>query len=275
MTIIPLSQIHLPAQYSYHQSHVYLRGCHSVPPYQHKQHSQRLRGCIQRLAATRVPASSTETPQRCTLPPLLPNPIRFLSATPTTPHPAKPHHHPNIIDPDDDDPIIHQCPLHLHQQAYAIQQVHQLFEHSEGNAVINKFTGTMQEYRHLIHTPVELLWTWALADHLGKLAQGVGTQMKKGTNTIRFVPHRSVPTDRKVVYARIITSLRPRQKKIQRMQVAVSGDKLEYTGVTITQTSSITTTTCLINITLFTPNTKFMLADIKDCYYGIALPKFE
>ena len=120
--------------------------------------------------------------------------------------------------------------------------MHPFFEHSEENAVIDEVTGTLQEYRHLIHTPEKILWIQALADNLGKLAQGVDTQMKKGTSTIRFIPRRSVLTDRKVTYARIVANLRPHKKVIHRVRVTVGGDKLEYTGVTSTQIASIITT---------------------------------
>jgi hypothetical protein len=55
----------------------------------------------------------------------------------------------------------------------------------------------------------------------------------------------------------------------------VSGDRLDYPGVTITQCASLTTTTCLLNSTLPTPDTKFMVIDIKDFYYGTPMARFE
>ena len=71
------------------------------------------------------------------------------------------------------------------------------------------------------------------------------------------------------------SQLTPPQKDIHRVRVIVGGDRLEETGVTRTQISSITTTKYLINSTLSTPNTKFMLAYIKDYYYGTVLSTFE
>ena len=91
--------------------------------------------------------------------------------------------------------------------------MHPIWEHSERNIVIDEVTGTSKEYRHLICTPAKVLWIRALVDDLGKLVQGVGAQMKKGTNTIRFVPRWSVPKDQKVTYARIVASLHPTKNK--------------------------------------------------------------
>ena len=59
--------------------------------------------------------------------------------------------------------------------------------HIECNAVVNKTTSNIQEYRHLIRTPAKQIWKRAPANDLGRLAQGVGTCMKQGTNTIHFI----------------------------------------------------------------------------------------
>ena len=80
-----------------------------------------------------------------------------------------------------------------------------------------------------------------------------------------------MPTDLKVTYTRIVASLCPHKKEIHRVRVTAGVYRLEYTGVTTTQAASISTTKCLINSILSTPNPKFMSADIKDYYYGTVL----
>ena len=146
--------------------------------------------------------------------------------------------------------------------------------HPSCNAVIDEQTGDTLKYRHLLRIPAKALWTTALANDLGKLAQGVGTRVK-GTNTIRYIPRLAVPQGKKVTYARIVAALRPHKKMKHRVQVTVSRDKLEYTGNASTQKASLTTTKCLLNSTLSTDGAKFMTADIKDYYYGTKMPIFE
>ena len=143
------------------------------------------------------------------------------------------------------------------------------------NSVIEPSTGDVLEYRHLIRGPDKATWTTSLANDLGRLAQGVGTRMKKGTNTIFFVKQSAVPSDRRVSYVRLVASMRPNKAEIHRVRVTAGGDRLPYPGVTSTDTASLTTTKCLLNSVISTPNAKFMTADIKDFYYGTPLPRFE
>ena len=67
------------------------------------------------LTPLRMPVESTDTPQGCALPPLLPYPNRFPSVTSTNPHPPDRGHYPNLIDPDADDPFMHRYPLRSQQ----------------------------------------------------------------------------------------------------------------------------------------------------------------
>ena len=63
---------------------------------------------------------------------------------------------------------------------------------NHANTVIDTFTGQSLEYRHLIHGPKKVLWTTSLANDLGRIAQGVSTQMPKGKNTVFFgAPNRN------------------------------------------------------------------------------------
>ena len=82
----------------------------------------------------------------------------------------------------------------------------------EYNAVLDKSTGIFQEYRHLLRTPAKKVWEIALANDLGRLAQGVGTRMLEGNSTIRFVTCNVVPQNKKITYARLVTYLRPHKR---------------------------------------------------------------
>jgi hypothetical protein len=135
--------------------------------------------------------------------------------------------------------------------------------HDHANSVIDEVTGHSLEYRHLSTGPDHAVWTKSLANDLGRLAQGVGTRMPTGTNTIFFIPRHAVPAGLKVTYGRLVSTIRPNKDEKHRVRVTVGGDKLDYPGITTTQCASLTTTKCLLNSTLSTPNAKFMVSAFK------------
>ena len=248
-----------------------------------------------------IPNDNTPPPrtrQRQPLPPPRPHPLYIPLPKQTYEYdePAA----PALIEPDyddgDDNPRAHRYPLRSQQfrreslpycnaviaeataisTEYLVPSIHEFFtEEHQCNAVIDEATGISQEYRHLLRTPAKKVWETALANDLGRLAQGVGTRMPKGNSTIRFVARKAVPQHKKVTYARLVAELRPHKKEVHRVRVTVGGDRLDYTGITATQTASLTTTKCLINSTLSTKNAKFMSVDIKDYYYGTIMTEFE
>jgi hypothetical protein len=57
--------------------------------------------------------------------------------------------------------------------------------------------------------------------------------------------------------------------------LTVGGDILDYSGDVVTSTSDITTFKILINSTLSTEDAVMMMIDIKNCYLGTPLPRFE
>ena len=77
------------------------------------------------------------------------------------------------------------------------------------------------------------------------------------------------------MYARLVAELHPQKREVHQVRVTVGGDKLEYTGITVTHTVSLTTTRFLINSTLSTYRATFISVDIKDYYYGTILSDFK
>ena len=143
------------------------------------------------------------------------------------------------------------------------------------NSVVDTLTGNVLKYRHLICGPAKKSWTTALANDLGWLAQGMGTQMKSVTSTIFFDEQSAVPAGRKVLYCTLVASLRPNKTKTHRVRVTAGGNLLECPDATATGTASTTKIKCLLNSVISTPGGKFMTADIKDFYYGLPLSRFE
>jgi hypothetical protein len=99
--------------------------------------------------------------------------------------------------------------------------------------------------------------------------------MPSGTNTIFFIPKSAVPKDRKVTYGRLVASLRPTKSEVHRVRVTVGGDRLDYPDNTTTHCASMTTTKCLLNSTISTPDARFMCMDLKDFYYGTPMARYE
>ena len=178
---------------------------------------------------------------------------------------APPPRVPTLIEPDPGDPVLHRYPLRSNNNP----------PHSLANSVIDAITGQALEYRHLSKGPNAALWIQALANDLGRLAQGVGTRMPTGTNTIFFISRNQVPIGRKVTYGRLVSSIRPTKSEIHRVRVTVGGDRLDYPGITSTSCASLTTTKCLLNSTLSTPQARFMVLDIKNFYYGTPMDRYE
>ena len=76
--------------------------------------------------------------------------------------------------------------------------------HHQANVVVDPTTGASLEYMHLVKGPTKAIWENSFANEIGRLAQGVGTKMPSGTNTIFFIPKDKVPAGRTVTYRRIV-----------------------------------------------------------------------
>ena len=99
--------------------------------------------------------------------------------------------------------------------------------------------------------------------------------MPTGTNTIYFIAPLAVPCGHKVAYGCLVATLRPHKEEVHSVRVTVGSDNLNYPGVKSTHCASLTTTKCLINSTLSTPRSKFLVLDIKKFYYNTPMNRYE
>ena len=130
------------------------------------------------------------------------------------------------------------------------------------NAVINPITGESQEYHKLIKGPKRDVWIRAFANDLGRLAQGVGTRMPKGNNTIFFIGKNQVPTDHIVTYDCIVAKEKPNKSEFHCVCLTVGGNCLNFPGITATQCAILTTSKCLFDSTISTRDVRFVCLDI-------------
>ena len=73
----------------------------------------------------------------------------------------------------------------------------------------------------------------------------------------------------------MVATIRPNKAKVNCVHVTVGGDRLVFLNTTTTHCASLTTTKCLLNSTISTPDARFMTLDIKDFYYGTAMAQYE
>ena len=87
--------------------------------------------------------------------------------------------------------------------------------------------------------------------------------MPTGTNTVFLIRKYDVPAGRTVMYSHLVSSIHPQKTETDRACVTVGGDKLDLTGITITNFANLTTTKCLLNSIVSTPDARFLTLDIK------------
>jgi len=133
------------------------------------------------------------------------------------------------------------------------------------NAVYDADSGQMLEYRHLVRKYPEI-WVPSMSNEFGRLLQGVGSRMKKGSETIHFISHKTIPHTKTVTYARIVCDYRPLKSEPNRTRLTVGGDRLTCLHDTSTDAADLIAIKLLFNSVLSTPNAKFITTDIKDFF---------
>eukprot|EP00957_Ditylum_brightwellii_P185384 14116410-Ditylum_brightwellii.AAC.1 len=142
-------------------------------------------------------------------------------------------------------------------------------------AVYNKDTEKMEEYRQLIKGKHKDKWLISFANELGQLANGVGTHIPTGTNTIQFILYSQVPANKTVTYGRIVCDICPKKEEVCQTRIACGGDRKKYTRDVSTPTADITTAKMLLNSVVSTPGAKYLGLNIKDFYLNTELDTSE
>ena len=143
------------------------------------------------------------------------------------------------------------------------------------NPVLDPDSGKLLEYRDLIKGKDKIVWERGMSNEMGRLAQGVGTRMPHGTDTIKFIKYSDMPTNKKPTYARIVSELRPHKPDPFRIRITAGGNLIVYLDDKSQPTSDIVTAKILLNSVLSTPNAKFLGLDIKNMYLHSGLPTPE
>eukprot|EP00957_Ditylum_brightwellii_P058794 4457012-Ditylum_brightwellii.AAC.1 len=98
------------------------------------------------------------------------------------------------------------------------------------NAAINETTGESMKYYHLIQGKSNNKWFESAANKLGRLAQGVGKQIKHGRNTILFVDKKDMPPDKCATYACFVVDVQPQKAETHCTRLTIGGNLIQYPG---------------------------------------------
>ncbi len=132
-------------------------------------------------------------------------------------------------------------------------------------AIINKNTGTVLEYRHLVKNPAtKAVWETSFANKIGCLFQGI--RDLQGTNTCFFIQKLQVPTNKQPTYSRIVCNVCPQKKEQNYTHLTVGGDGIDYPGNKSIPTADLTTAKLLINLTISTPGVIFLDINLANFY---------
>ena len=140
--------------------------------------------------------------------------------------------------------------------------------------IIDKETGKMGEYRHLImNASTRKVWECSFSNEIGRLFRGI--QNLKGTYTCFFIRKSQVPSDKRPTYGRIVCNFRPQKEEQHRTRLTVGGDRIDYPGTKATPTADLTTAKLLINSTISTPDVIFLGIDLSNIYLNTPMPNHE
>jgi hypothetical protein len=142
-------------------------------------------------------------------------------------------------------------------------------------SAVNPATGKMCEYGALLKGSEGAKWTHATALEFGRLAQGVGTEMPTGSDTIFFIDHSLKPSNKKVTYVRVVATDRPNKAVKKRVRLPVGRDRIQYDGDLATPTAGLTTVKLHLNSTISTPGARYSTLDIKDFYLGTPMAAYK
>ena len=146
------------------------------------------------------------------------------------------------------------------------------------NAVLDKETGDMLEYRQLLKNPkYRPDWTVSSANEFGRLCNGIGGRIKNPTNTMFFVNKTDVPQERfkDVTYGKFVCVVRPQKAEPNRTRLTLGGNLVNYPGEVGTPTADMLLIKIMLNSVLSTPGAKFMGIDISNFYLNTPLPRYE
>ena len=227
-----------------------------------------------------IPVQAPAAPSQASSRKIL-KPIPFANYPPMAPiakFPVKPHHRPS--------PILHQ--RSRFQPSTGTRFRHFALQHLSCSFAFQKVKSQMalnhifnaegkkMSMDSLLTGPDSTIWTTALSNELGRLAQGIGDRVVS-TDTIDFIMKQEVPKGKKVTYANFICDHRPLKEEEWRVRLTVGGDRLDYNYDAGSPAASILETKLTINSVISDAHkgARFMGADLKDFFLASPMKEPE
>ena len=119
----------------------------------------------------------------------------------------------------------------------------------EAMSIMDAGTGNVLKYRQLLQRQKHKeTWIKSSANEFGRLANGVGGRIK-GTNTIKFIHKRDVPSMqmKDVMYGQFLCCIRPKKAETHRTRFVVGGNRINYPGKVATPTAEMLVAKLLFN----------------------------
>jgi hypothetical protein len=143
------------------------------------------------------------------------------------------------------------------------------------NAVMHPITGKSMEYRQLTSDlATKAAWQLSAASKFGRLAQGVGGQIK-GTDTIKFIWANELPDDRQPIYPRFVCMEQLHKEEKFCTQMTIGGNLIDYPGDVSIGTAEMETIKILLNGVVSTLGAKFCSADGTNFYLNMPMECHE
>ena len=141
---------------------------------------------------------------------------------------------------------------------------------------IYRADGTKETIDSLLSGPNWDIWVKSLSNEWGRLAQG-NIHGVRSTDTIEFIHHHEVPTDRDVTYAAFVCDYRALKEEPYRIRITVGGDQLSYNDDAGSPAANLLETKLLVNSTISDAKkgARFMSADIKDHFLATPMKRPE
>jgi hypothetical protein len=142
--------------------------------------------------------------------------------------------------------------------------------------IINKDTGAILEYRHLVKNPVTRpVWETSFSIKTGRLFWGI--QELKGTNTCFFIKKSQVPTNKQPTYrySWIICNFCPQKKEQNCTRLTVGRNQINCPGNKAMPTANLMTVKLLINSKIRTPGAIFLDIDLANFSLNTPLPNYK
>ena len=125
--------------------------------------------------------------------------------------------------------------------------------------------------QHLMKGPDKPKCTKSISNYIGFLF--LGTRYIEGKYTCLLIHCFELPWHRNVTYCRIVCDIRYQNKETYRFNITIGSNKLTQSVSVSILNAYLTTSKLHCNIILLTPDTRYLIVDVKNFYFNSQINK--